>query len=446
MPVRRTRFAVCLSVSIAATACGLSDDRVRLMDNLDQRQSAIVNGQIDLGHPAVGAISYGGSLCTATLVGKYTVITAAHCVIPGRDHFFLAENRYWTAKSVVRHPEYSSLAADNDIALVRLLEAPPVQPAAISSKAPTVGQSLTLYGYGATSSDGNGSGTKRKALNTVAYVTPTRIVISGSGGQVGNMCFGDSGGPTFAVIDGHEVQVGVHSTIAGYCGQQGHDMRVDVFSGWVEEASEGDVAIDGRPSPLFDTTPPRVKITNPQAGGDVPFRFRLSAEITDDSGVARAELRVDGVAVEERLAPPFEFDLELAAGPHQLVVMADDNAGNRGQAVATIKVLEPLAFGDTCTESNECLSGICGVSGQRNYCTELCQPTVGACPLDANCLPAGGDAHACGPPPVALDPTITGDEPGNAPGSGGCALAADRSAPLPLLLLIGLIALRRRSR
>ena len=48
------------------------------------RRAPIVNGTTDSEHPAVGLLvlhlTAGTAQCTGTLVGKHTVLTAAHCV------------------------------------------------------------------------------------------------------------------------------------------------------------------------------------------------------------------------------------------------------------------------------------------------------------------------------------------------------------------------------
>src|SRR2546428_223763 len=49
--------------------------------HFDRYSSPIVGGAVDSGHPAVLLIynSFGGYLCTGTLIDTYVVLTAAHC-------------------------------------------------------------------------------------------------------------------------------------------------------------------------------------------------------------------------------------------------------------------------------------------------------------------------------------------------------------------------------
>jgi hypothetical protein len=420
-------------------ACGPLDDEVA--PGTEVRQDPLVNGTITYAHPPVGALVNGGSMCTATLVGQRTVLTAAHCIRPGYQHRFVVANTYWRAVSVHRHPNYAPPNTDNDVGVVLLEKEPPVKAASITTRPPKVGQELTLLGYGAVTQSGAGSGTKRVGTNHIAYLTPSRIVISGSSGTNANLCFGDSGGPSFAIIDGHEVQVGIHSTISGTCGSQGHDMRVDIFADWIRTTAKDDVSEDGKPSPLDDTEPPRVVIDSPQAGDRLRGDVKVKATLTDDNGVAQAQLVVDGKARGTREKAPYTFTVkDLEPGTHELVVEARDLVDNKGKASVTITILPPAAFGELCDRHEVCASGICANAGSIVFCTQLCDPAVG-CPENAECV-AAGNKHVCGPP------RADAAEPEQAAAASGCAVSSSRAAvdawPAALLLLIGLALLLRR--
>ena len=68
------------------------------------------------------------------------------------------------------------------------------------------GQQVTLIGYGTTAETLTDAGTKRLAVNNVSEVEALRFSYVGSGGGVGNTCYGDSGGPAFATVGGKEAQ------------------------------------------------------------------------------------------------------------------------------------------------------------------------------------------------------------------------------------------------
>ncbi len=216
----------------------------------------ITDGTTYNGHPSVGWLHINNStLCTGTLIGSKTVLTAAHCIQTGKSHVFYVGGSSYTATSTTFHNGFNPTTKDNDIAIVTLATAPTVTPTPISGWAPTVGQSLTLIGYGKTSSGSDDAGTKRTATNTVATVSSQKFTFNGTGGGIGNTCFGDSGGPAFASFDGTEVQVGVTSGGSDPCGTLGVDMRADAYYSWINIKSGGDlvgacrVTLGGSPSP-----------------------------------------------------------------------------------------------------------------------------------------------------------------------------------------------------
>ena len=201
----------------------------------------ITNGQVDTGHPSVGKLYSSGAACTATLVGKRTVLTAGHCVKSGTTYFTLNNQKYYSSQ-IIRHPSYGG-GNSNDVALVILSSEPNgVTRSPIATQAPQNGQSITLVGFGKTSENSSDYGTKRYTTNTIYRVYTS--IFSFKGAQ--NICNGDSGGPGFAKYGGQEVVIGVHSTKSGWCGNGGNDMRVDKYAQWIKQNANGDVVLQGQ--------------------------------------------------------------------------------------------------------------------------------------------------------------------------------------------------------
>jgi hypothetical protein len=323
------RFFVLLAGFSLLAGCGGEDP----LSAVNVLQSSITNGKPTSDYPTVGEISG----CTATLVGKKTVLTAAHCVWTGGSYSFKVAGSKYSGKAV-RHPSYGGFNLSNDIALIRLTQAPPVTPTPISNAAPAVGDEVVLVGFGVTSEYGKDGGIKRMAKNTIAKVTKTTIVFYGSGGDIGNTCYGDSGGPAFSTINGHFVVVGVTSR-GDYCGKDGVDTRVDTFRDWVMQASNND-ALEAGAKPA-DSEPPKVTILSPQAGETLaPGQHEVKVEATDNVGVVKVQLAVETEQIGEVTAPPYDFPVELEVGTHSLHVRALDDQGNAGQASVTVKVTD----------------------------------------------------------------------------------------------------------
>jgi hypothetical protein len=422
-PTRGTTALACILVIAALSACQSPES-----ETLGATRRSITDGVEHDGHVFVGGLTSGGGICTATLVGKRTLVTAAHCVRDNGRFFFLAEGVWYRSRKAKRHPDYQPgvVAGTDDVAVVLLERAPPIPHVPISRGVPAVGSQVTLVGFGLTATGRRDSGTKRIAVNTVSSINSRTLLFSGTGNGIGNICSGDSGGPAFADFGQGEVQVGVHSWGQDPCGSLSGSMRLDIYVDWLLSESDGDIAVDQTPSALLDRNPPTVRVDAPlptkdgAAGelGDardsaieVGTRPTLELTASDDSGVQRLEVYVDGLLEHEQryegLQPTvtLKLPLGLAPGERRVEIHAFDQLGKRGSTGVTLRA--SLAQQGTPGEP-------------------------AGCHFDAD------DRWVC---------------PDDSGSSGGCHLARpDRGAPvgLPLtlallaLLLIARLALRRR--
>ena len=92
-------------------------------------------------------------------------------------------------------------------------------------------------------------------------------------------------------------------------------------------------------APPPDTTPPTVAITSP-TGGNVAGTVTVSANASDNVGVARVDFYVNGGLVGSDAAAPYQYTWNttgLANGPATLYAKAFDAAGNSAQS-ATVAV------------------------------------------------------------------------------------------------------------
>jgi len=213
-----------------------------------------------------------------------------------------------------------------------------------------------------------------------------------------------------------------------------------------------------------------VAITSPAALANVGTSFTVKAIVTDDVGVNRAEVLIDGQLSGTRNAAPFDFPLKAQPGPHVIKVVGYDAKNNRGEATLNLTVLgtatpnptpnpspdAPSAvpsagtgkYGDPCGAPTHCKSGLCAAdpsTGQK-FCTQGCS-IASPCPIDSECLGTSIGTEVCAPAaaPSSSGPALSsGDRVASMSCSVSSASADGLLSILPLLALAGLALARRR--
>lgn len=211
----------------------------------------IVNGVETQSRPTTGALlsSLNRQLCSGTLVGCETFVTAAHCVCPGNTFctpnpaafaVYLQHAGIVSVGSIDVHPQYQ-FGETSDIAVLTLSSPiDGIPPTPINDGGdPPAGTGGVIAGFGIVDGNNGRSGLLREGHVTTAACSaapePAHVCWNfanpiGSPGTDSNTCSGDSGGPLLADLGAGEILVGVTSGGDSYtCRAPDNSFDTNVF-------------------------------------------------------------------------------------------------------------------------------------------------------------------------------------------------------------------------
>lgn len=336
-------------------------------------QPRIVNGRDTSAYPATGALLlYGDAageglsgLCSGTLIGCRTFLTAAHCLCPDAAddaatcermgmvdpatlRVFLQHGGVFRVARVAINPQYR-FAEAGDVGVVTLAETVTgIAPSPINFvHRPAPGTVGTIVGFGTTRRRGtNNSGIKREGEVTTGQcetdIPGDAHVCWQFSGADSNTCSGDSGGPLLVDFGSGERVTGVTSggmSTDCLAPDTGFDTDVFVYRDWITAAAGGDVGVES--------------CDLPAVGTDLTETFG-STRILDAADDARQQFAVPDDAAWLRVT----LNAQVGSGSGPASITNDFDLFVRAGAAPTATVFD-------CSDTNPTTFGFCELAAPR---------------------------------------------------------------------------------
>jgi hypothetical protein len=386
----------------------------------------IVNGSSAVGqYPEVGLLirTDNGSICTGTLIGCNTFLTAAHCIAdsfsPAAAVVFFQHRGFVFVSGGVFNPDWIPFV-ESDVAVITLASTVTgIAPFPINTVAePPNGTLVDIVGFGsigdADPSNANlHAGILRRgdAVTSSCATVPNESHVCfsflapvGPPGSDSSTCFGDSGGPMFGSVPGlGPAVVGVASGVSSTnCMPPNVPFHADVGFDhqWIVDQAAGDLA------PIQCGTLPTALGAGTSVGVDDGSLTQLEggALYVVDVEAGLTELRI---TINGELIPAQNYDLWVNRGSPPVVV-EDFDCGSIGSlSFESCNFPSPVAgdyyilVDNSSASSGEYQITVTGFGGPVPTWTPTVSPTPSPTP------PAPSTPTATATPTASPTPTIT---------------------------------------